>query len=139
MFNEITLIARLGKDPEMKFTPSQKAVCSLWVATSEVSTKDGNRVERVQWHSVIAWEKLAETCSKFLHKGSLVFIKGRLEYREYNDKSGVKHKVAEIIASTVKFLSPKNNDAAPTEAPMGHDFPPPAQASMVEDFGNIPF
>lgn len=120
MFNEVTLIGRLGKDPELRMTPSNMPVCSLWLATSEYSNRDGQKEERTEWHSVATWGNQAEAASKYLKKGSLVFIKGKIQSREYQDKQGVSRKQYEIVANTVKFLSPKAEAPQKNEATTTH-------------------
>lgn len=134
MFNEVTLIARLGKDPELKHTPSGKAICSMRVVTSETSIKDGEKVEKSQWHNIIVWDKQAETCHQYLKKGSLAFIKGRLEYQEYKDKDGNMKNRTEIVANTVRFLSPAKGKE--DEAPRGLD---PFPMATTSGFTDIPF
>lgn len=110
MFNEATLIGRLGKDPELRYTQNQTPVGSLWMATSEVTNKDGNKQEHTEWHSVVVWNKTAEHCKQYLKKGSLVFVKGRITHREYTDsRDGQKKKQTEIVAHTVKFLTPRQD------------------------------
>jgi len=115
MFNEVTLVGRLGKDPDHKKIGNDQSVCSLWMATSDYTQKDGQRVERTEWHSVTVWGNQADACNNYLNKGSLVFVKGRIQSREYDGNDGVKRKAYEIIANTVKFLSPKNNSTAPQQ------------------------
>lgn len=121
MFNQATIVARLGKDPELRYTQSSVAVCSFSAVTSESFTKDGEKRENNQWHNIVAWDKLGENCSKYLKKGSLVFVQGKIEYRQYTNKEGHKVNQTEIIAQTVRFLSPsgkKEEGAEPKSAPV---------------------
>jgi single-strand DNA-binding protein len=97
--NRVTIIGRLGKDPELRYTPSSKAVCNFSVATSE-KFKDK---ETTEWHSVVCWDKTAENAAKFLAKGREVAVEGRLQTRSW-DKDGVKHFKTEIVADRVVFL-----------------------------------
>ena len=98
--NKVILIGRLGADPELRSTGSGKSVCNLRVATSDGS---GERKETT-WHAVIAWEKQAELCAKYLAKGRLIGVEGRIQVREYDDKDGNKRKAFEIVAHHVEFL-----------------------------------
>lgn len=106
MYHEIEFIGNLGKDPEMRYTPDGKAVTSFSVASS-------NRKDETAWFNVTAWEKLAETCNQFLHKGSKVFVKGTLKPdttggpRVYEKKDGGWAASYEVTASKVRFLSGK--------------------------------
>lgn len=140
MFNEATLIGRLGKEPELRHTQNGTPVCSLWLATSEVTNKDGNKKEHTEWHSVVVWSKSAEHCKQYLHKGSLVFVKGRIASREYTDKDGVKKKQSEIIAHTVKFLTPRQESSPAASG----DFPQNSNqvhepVDGMSDWDSIPF
>lgn len=103
--NKVVLIGRLGKDPELKYTPSGTAVANFTIATNEsYKDKDGKKVENTDWHKVVAWNKLAEICGQYLKKGSLVFIEGKIKTRSY-DKDGVKHYITEIVADEMQMLS----------------------------------
>ena len=98
--NRVEIIGNVGKDPEMRFTPAGKTVTSFSVA---VNSKFGE-TESTEWFSVVAWDKLAETCNQYLSKGQQVFVEGRLQTRSWEDKEGAKHYKTEIIASKVLFL-----------------------------------
>ena len=103
--NKALLIGNLGRDPEVRFTPSGRAVARFPVATSEVwNDSDGNRQERTEWHNVVVWGKQAESCGQYLQKGRQVFIEGSIRTRSYDDKDGVKKYITEIIAQRVQFL-----------------------------------
>jgi len=106
MFHQTILIGRLGRDPEMRFTPEGKAVTSFSVAVDEGYGEQKKTI----WYKVTAWEKLAETCNNFLQKGKLVFVEGHLsEPRIWKDKTSGESKTGlEITATTVKFLSAKD-------------------------------
>ena len=119
--NRATLIGFLGADPEMKYIPSGAGVCEFRIATTETWTKDGQKQESTTWHRIIAWSKLAEICAKFLHKGSMVYVEGRIQTRTYDDKDGVKKYVTEIVASEVKFLDRKGDGKRDEGGP-----PPPS-------------
>lgn len=103
--NKVILVGRLGSDPDGKTLDSKTTLVNLNVATKE-RFKDqlGQKQERTEWHSVVAFDKLAETCMKFLKKGRQVYIEGRLHTREFTDKNNVKQRRTEIVASEVVFL-----------------------------------
>jgi single-strand DNA-binding protein len=103
--NKAILIGNLGKDPEVRFTSTGRAVARFPMATSEVWTDaEGNRQERTEWHNIIVWGKQGETCGQYLAKGRQVFVEGSIRTRNYDDKSGNKRYVTEIIAQRVRFL-----------------------------------
>ena len=105
MLNEVRLIGRLGKNPELRYTASEVAVAEFSLATSErFKAKDGETQERTEWHNIVVWKGLAETCHKFLTKGKLVFVGGKIKTRSYDDRDGNKRYITEIVADQVKFL-----------------------------------
>ncbi len=108
--NKVMLIGRLGKAPEMRYTQAQKPVVSFSIATTEYAMEDGQKKEIAEWHNITAWEKLAENCHKFLVKGSLVYIEGRIKSRSWVTKEGEKRTATDILASAVQFLSAKPQD-----------------------------
>jgi single-strand DNA-binding protein len=110
--NKVTLIGNLGKDPELRYTSSGVAVATFSMATSE-SWKDpeGNTQERTQWHSIVAWRKLAEIVGEYLKKGSKIYLEGRLQYRNYDDKNGVKRYVTEIVMDEMVMLDSRGGGA----------------------------
>lgn len=98
--NKVILLGRLGKDPELRYTQNQKAVCTLSVATSE---KFGGQ-EKTTWHTCVLWDKQAENASKYLAKGREVFVEGRIDVRSWEDKNGQKRYTTEIIAHNVQYI-----------------------------------
>jgi len=105
MVNKVILLGRLGKDPEMRYTPQGHAVTAFSVATERTWTDvEGHEQKESEWHNVIAWRELAEACNTYLTKGSLVYIQGRLHTRDWEDEQKVKHRRTEVIAEEVKFL-----------------------------------
>ncbi|MCE9624106.1 MAG: single-stranded DNA-binding protein [Deltaproteobacteria bacterium] len=103
--NKVILIGNLGSDPEVKFTPSGSAVANFSVATNESwMGKDGKKEERTEWHKIVVWNKLAELCGEYLSKGRPVYLEGRLQTREWNDKEGNKRYTTEVVAQTIQFL-----------------------------------
>jgi single-strand DNA-binding protein len=102
--NKVILIGNLGADPELKYTPSSRALCNLRIATTDVfKDKSGQRQERTEWHRVTVWGDQAENCSKYLSKGRSVYVEGRLQTRSY-DKDGQKHYATDVVADRVVFL-----------------------------------
>jgi single-strand DNA-binding protein len=104
--NKVQLIGRLGQDPEIKTLDSGKKVAHFTMATNEnFKSADGTKTEETTWHSIVAWNGLAELASKYLKKGREVCIEGRISYRSYTDKSGLPKSVTEIVASDLVLLS----------------------------------
>jgi len=104
--NKQTIIGNLGADPELRYTPGGVAVANLNVATNESWTnKDGEKVQRTEWHRVIVWGKQAENCKNYLVKGAKVHIEGPLKTRVWEDREGVKHFTKELHAREINFLS----------------------------------
>jgi single-strand DNA-binding protein len=101
--NKAIISGRLGKDPESRFTDNGSLVVTFSVATS-IKTKEG---EQTTWHNVVVWNKTAENCQKYLQKGSLVLVDGRIVHREFVGKDGIKKMRPEIVANTVEFLGSK--------------------------------
>lgn len=102
--NKVILVGNLGADPELKYTPSNRALCNLRIATTEVyKDKGGQRQEKTEWHRVTVWGDSATNCSKYLAKGRSVYVEGRLQTRSY-DKDGQKHYATDVVADRVVFL-----------------------------------
>lgn len=103
--NKAILVGNLGKDPEIRFTGTGRAVCKFPLATTTSwNDNDGNKQERTEWHNIIVWGKQGENCGKFLSKGRQVFVEGEIRSRSYDDKDGNKRYITEIIAMNVRFL-----------------------------------
>lgn len=115
--NKAILIGNLGQDPEVRTTGSGKRVAHLSVATERQWTDgEGNRQKRVEWHRVIAWEKLAEIAEQFLSKGEQVYIEGEIQYRSYEDSEGTTRYVTEINARELIMLGGRNEAPEPAAA-----------------------
>ena len=103
--NKVILIGNLGKDPEVRFTETGSAVANFSIATSEQwNDRDGKRQERTEWHNIVVWGKQAETCGQYLAKGRQVYVEGSIRTRSYDDKTGTKRYVTEIVAQRIRFL-----------------------------------
>ncbi|MCJ8208302.1 single-stranded DNA-binding protein [Mucilaginibacter sp. RS28] len=112
--NKVILVGHLGKDPEIRYLEGGVAVASFPLATSETFNKDGKRVEQTEWHNIVMWRGLADVASKYLQKGKLVYIEGKLRTRSFEDKEGVKKYTTEIVAENFTMLGRKSdfdNDA----------------------------
>lgn len=147
MLNKAMIIGRLGREPELKYTQSGMPVTTLNIATDEsYLDRDGNRVEKTEWHKVTVFQRAAENCSQYLSKGSLVYVEGRIQTRKWQDQQGQDRYSTEIVASTVRFLDKKgdrNNDdfapqqparsKAPQEPMEDYGSPFPSEASDMDD------
>jgi single-strand DNA-binding protein len=106
--NKAILVGNLGRDPELRQTPNGQSVVNFTLATSETWTdKNGERVERTEWHRIVVWGRTAEMCNQYLSKGRTVYVEGRIQTREWEDKDGNKRYTTEINASTVNFIGPR--------------------------------
>jgi single-strand DNA-binding protein len=108
--NKVILVGRLGKDPELKYTPSGAPVAKFSLATDE-SFKDrtGEKQDRTEWHNIVAWNKLAEICGEYLTKGKLVYIEGSIRSRQWQDQQNNKRTSYEIVASSMQMLGSKSD------------------------------
>lgn len=105
MLNLAQIIGHLGRDPEMRYTATGDAVCTMSVATTETrKNAAGERQERTEWHRIVAWGKLAEICGQYLRKGSRVYFSGQITTRKYADKDGVDRYATEIRAREMRML-----------------------------------
>ena len=148
--NKVILLGRLGQDPELKYTPGGMSVCNFSMATSENWTdKGGQKQERTEWHRIVVWGKQAENCNKYLKKGRMAFIEGRLQTRSWDDKTGQKRYTTEIVANAVQFVdgnrqeqgAAMNNAAAEPNAPAHgapqEEYQVPTDTNFTAD--DIPF
>ena len=132
MINKAILVGRLGADPEVRYTPDGAMVTNFRIATDEQwKDKNGEKVQRTEWHKIVTFGKLAEICGKYLVKGKLVYLEGRIQTRAWDDKEGVKRYTTEIVASTMQMLDSKGQRSAdasleePSHSPSGADAPLP--------------
>jgi len=106
--NRVQLIGHLGRDPELKDTPTGKKVCTFSVAVNRRKrAKDGESQQVADWFNIEAWERLAEICSEYLHKGSLVFLEGRLQIDSYEENGNTRY-YTKVVTSQMQILEPKN-------------------------------
>lgn len=146
--NKVILVGRLGKDPEVKYTPNGAPVAKFTLATDEVfKDRAGEQQRRTEWHTIIAWNKLAEICGEYLVKGKQVYIEGSIRSRQWEDQSGNKRTAYEIVARDMRMLgsradseragaAPSRGAAAPGPEMDSAPSPPPSPEITDED---IPF
>ncbi|WDF69148.1 single-stranded DNA-binding protein [Sphingobacterium oryzagri] len=114
--NKVILVGHLGKDPEVRYLEGNITVCSFPLATSETYTKDGTRMQHTEWHNIVMWRNLGEMAVKYLKKGKLVYIEGRLRTRNYEDKEGNRRFVTEIVGESFKLLGRPSDFGQTTKA-----------------------
>lgn len=113
--NKAILIGNLGKDPELRYTPSGRAVASFSLATKETyQNQEGQRQESTTWHNIVVWGKQAELVKEYLRKGRQVYIEGRIQNRSYDDKEGNKRYISEVVADRVRFLGSRGTEGPET-------------------------
>ena len=105
--NKVIIIGRMGKDPEVK-QAGQNTVANFSLATDESYKKDGQKVEKTEWHNIVAWGRLAEIVRDYTSKGSQIYVEGKLQTRQWDDKQGNKRYTTEIVAQSIQLLGSKN-------------------------------
>ena len=144
--NKVILIGRLGRDPETRYMPNGEAVCNFSVATSE-SWKDqsGQRQERIEWHNITMYRRLAEIAGQYLKKGSQVYLEGRIQSRKYQGKDGIERTAYDIIVNEMKMLGGVNSEQQAQPAQGETPTPPRRQAPVApaapvdDESDGIPF
>lgn len=112
MLNKVTLIGRLGRDPETRYLSNNEPVCNFSMATDERwNDKDGNKQQRTEWHNIVLYRRLAEIAQQYLKKGSLVYIEGKIQSRKYTGKDGIERSAFDIVANEMKMLGGKNESS----------------------------
>jgi single-strand DNA-binding protein len=135
--NKVILIGNLGRDPELRYTKDGRAVANFTLATSERwRDKEGAPQDRTEWHRIVVWDKQAENCAQYLQKGRSVYVEGRLQTREWEDREGQKRQTTEIVALNVTFLGnrPGGGRGPADTAPEA-----PAPSGPAGDGDDIPF
>ena len=111
--NKVILVGRLGRDPETRYTGGGQAVANFSLATDEsYKDRNGERQKRTEWHKIVVWGKQAEIAQQYLKKGSLIFVEGRIQSREWQDKEGQKRTSFEIVANNFRMLGGRSDAAA---------------------------
>jgi single-strand DNA-binding protein len=137
--NKAILVGRLGRDPETRYTSGGQAVCNFTMATDETyKDRSGERQKRTEWHRIVVWGKQAEIAQQYLRKGSLVFVEGRIQSRQWDDREGQKRTTVEIVASNFRMLGSRSDGAAAGASAAGgagmssteHESPAPAAEEM---------
>jgi len=132
--NKVILVGNLGRDPELRYTKDGQGVANFTIATNERwRGKDGNSQERTEWHRVVVWGKQAENCAQYLQKGRSVYLEGRLQTRDWEDREGNKRQTTEVVAQTVQFLGGRGEGGG------RQDSPPPPSSGPPPDGDDIPF
>jgi single-strand DNA-binding protein len=135
--NKVILIGNMGRDPELRYTASGQAVANFTLATSESWTnRNGEREQRTEWHRIVAWGKLAEICGEHLAKGKQVYVEGRLQTREWEDRDGNKRRTTEVTAQQILMLGRRGDSPSGDPTETGG---PPATGSEGEGPDEIPF
>ena len=129
---KVILVGNLGKDPEVRFTPSGRAVAKFPLATTDSWTdQENSRQERTEWHNVVVWGKQAESCGQYLAKGRQVYVEGAIRSRSYDDKEGNKRYITEVVAQRIQFLGGGGGRGASTAAESGG-------MGSFDEFGGAP-
>lgn len=141
--NRVLLIGNLGKDPELKVTPSGQPVARFSMATTETwKNPQGEKQSKTEWHNIVVWGKLAEIAEKYLRKGKQVHVEGRIQYREYTDQAGVKKTACEIRCDSFLMLGGRD-DGGERGSDQGEERParrePDSRKADVPDDDSIPF
>ena len=123
--NKVSIIGNLGKDPEIRTTPSGKKVANFSVCTSDRWTdKEGKKQESAQWHRLVAWGPVAEIIEKYVRKGSQAYFEGKLDYRKYKGKDDIERYSTEIVVSEMQMLGGKSAESAPQSSQESMPIPP---------------
>ncbi len=138
--NKVMIIGRLTKNPEVRSTPNGQQVASFTLATNR-SYKDasGNKVEKSEFHNIVAWSKLAEICGSYLQKGKRIYIEGRLQTRDWTAQDGTKRYTTETIAENMIMLDGPRAEQSFQEAPSDVSKQPPSPAIEEQTLEEIPF
>ena len=135
--NKVMLIGNVGKDPELKFTPSGIPVTSFRLATSETwKDREGSVREHTDWHTVVAWRGLAEVINKLVNKGSRVYIEGRIQTRSFDDKTGNRRHVVEILADNMLMLDNRKDKEGDDFDDFDHDSTAHHDLSGKDDYSS---
>ena len=107
--NKVILVGHLGKDPEVRYLEGGVSVASFPLATSESFNKEGRKIEQTEWHNIVMWRGLADVAAKYLQKGKLVYIEGKLRTRSFDDKAGIRKYTTEVVAENFTVLGRKSD------------------------------
>jgi single-strand DNA-binding protein len=134
--NKVMVIGHLGKDPEMRYTPSGRPVTTFTIAVSRSwNTADGERRTETEWFNIVAWGNLAEICKQYLYKGQQVYIEGRLQTRRWEDKEGQKHTSVEVVANEMMMLGDRRDNSNQSQESGQEE----GQSEPIDDEDEFPF
>ena len=134
--NRAILVGRLGRDPETRYTSGGQAVCNFTLATDETyRDRNGERQKRTEWHRIVVWGKQAEIAQQYLHKGSLIFVEGRIQTRQWDDREGQKRTTVEIVANNFRMLGGRGEGAMAMGAGAGAGEAEPQAAAAAAGAG----
>ena len=143
MVNKVILMGHVGKDPEIRRMDNNLTVARFSLATNEKWNKDGNWVDHTEWHNIVVWRDLAERTEKFIRKGSLIYVEGKIRSRSYDDKDGVKRYTNEIIADTMRLVGskPEGTQTVSPQQSVSQDTPmPPIETTNLDSVpDDLPF
>ena len=144
--NKVILVGNVGKDPEMKYFDNDVAKANFSLATSErgYTTSGGTQVpERTEWHNIVCWRGLAQIAEKFVKKGTLLYVEGKIRSRSYDDQNGIKRYITEVVADNLELLSRKSSGAEAENGGGKHDFPEntetPDNLNEISEEDDLPF
>jgi len=142
MVNKVILLGYVGKDPDVRHMDNNLVVARFTLATNERRVnKDGNRSEHTEWHNIVMWRNLAEIAEKYVRKGTLLYIEGKIQTRSYDDKDGIKRYTIDVIADTMQLVGPKpdGGQTVPTEARKETTTSPIESTDLEQAKDDLPF
>jgi len=137
--NKAILIGNLGRDPEVRYTQSGKAICNFSMATTESWGKGDDKQDKTEWHNIVIWGRQGETAAEYLHKGSKVYIEGKISTRKWQDKNGNDRYTTEIVAREMQFLDSKGSGSGGGKSGNSYEQDIGYQAGNDMDDDDIPF
>src|SRR5690606_33083788 len=144
--NKVILVGNVGKDPEMKYFDNDVAKANFSLATSErgYTTSGGTQVpERTEWHNIVCWRGLAQIAEKFVKKGTMLYVEGKIRSRSYDDQNGVKRYITEVVADNIELLSRKSGGGEGESSGGRHDFSAPTDlptgSNDISEVDDLPF
>lgn len=140
--NKIILVGNLGADPELRYAPSGMAIANFRIATTETwKDKNGAKQDKTEWHRIVAFGKLAEICGEYLNKGKQIYVEGKIQTRQWEDKDGNKRYTTEVVAQTMQMLGPAGEKGAASASggAGASEEQPPAMENPPAELDDIPF
>lgn len=140
--NKVILVGNLGADPELRYAPSGMAIANFRIATTETwKDKTGAKQDKTEWHRIVAFGKLAEICGEYLNKGKQIYVEGKIQTRQWEDKDGNKRYTTEVVAQTMQMLGPAGEKGAASASggAGASEEQPPAMENPPAELDDIPF